>query len=61
MRLEARFDGGLDLLDAADEFLDRGAGGGIEERDARSSAGGATASSALASTTAVDRARMAER
>ena len=35
MRLEARFDGGLDLFDAADEFLDRGAGGGIEERDAR--------------------------
>ena len=40
MRLEARLDRGLDLLDAADEFLDRGAGGGIEERDARPGAGG---------------------
>ena len=40
MLLEARLDGGLDLVDAGDERLDLAAGGDVEERDAGAGAGG---------------------
>ena len=38
--LEARLDRGLDLLDAAHDLLDLGAGRAVEQRDARAGAGG---------------------
>ena len=40
VRLEARFDGGLDLLDLADDGLDLGAGGGGQQGDQGAGAGG---------------------
>ena len=45
--LEARLDGGLDLLDAPHDLLDLGAGGAVQERDPGTGAGGVPGGSDL--------------